>query len=92
MTDQTTIDLTPPEITIGYAMVDEKSRPFPSTVAATERGAMVSALVSIFECRVYAHNTDGWIDAEFCRCAGGRYRISTVTIEAVDVVTEEAAP
>lgn len=91
MIDQASIDLSRPEITVGFAMVDQDNRPFPITVAATERGALVNALVFVFECPVYAHNTDAFILSEFRRRAGTKYHIATVTIEAVDVVTDEAA-
>lgn len=83
MADQ--LDVTQPDVTVGYAMVDKKNCPFPDTVCRTIRGAKVNALVSIWSLPVYAWDTDAKINAEFSRLAGGDYRISAVAIEALTV-------
>ena len=85
-----TVDLTRPEITVGYAMVDQRNAPFPTTVAATERGAMLRALSSVFTEPVTVEDTDAAIRERFLARCGKHYRISAVTIEAVDVIAEAA--
>jgi hypothetical protein len=80
-----------PEVTVGYAVVDHRGSPFPSTVADAKRAAMVNALVSIFGCMVLASESDGSIERRFKECCGtSGMRVSCVLIESVDVVPDNA--
>jgi len=78
-----------PEVTVGFAVVDDRGHPFPSTVGDTERAAMVNGLVSLFGQIVPASESDGSIKRRFKEsCGTGGMKISAVLIESVDVVPD----
>lgn len=70
---------------LGFALLDRSGVPFPSTVALTERAAMVNALVSIWSHPVYATDGDAKIEADFRRLCPAGFKISPVSVERVIV-------
>ena len=68
----------------GYALIDGDI-PFPNTVAITQRGAMVNALVSIYGHFVAATDSDAQIRADFNRLVPAGHSISPVSIERIIV-------
>lgn len=75
-------------MTIGYAYVNQQNIPFANTVAATERAAMVNALVAIFGRMVHRFHSDEDIEAMFKSHAPEWNRISLVEITIVEPRTD----
>ena len=65
----------------GYALIDQEGIPLPSTVATTERGAMMNALVAVFGHVVSAVDSDRKIKADFVRLKPPGFCIGAVMIE-----------
>ena len=76
------------DYSVGYALIDQCGIPFPSTVAMTERGAMVNALVSIWSHMVYATDGDEKIKADFARLKPKGYEVGPVAIEKLIAVPD----
>lgn len=68
----------------GFALVGDDGALIVSTVSATERAAMVNALVSIYGRMVYADHTDERIKRDFERCKGDGHAVVPVTITRAD--------
>ncbi len=70
-----------PDEAVGFALIDADGKPFPSTVAGTERGAKVNSLVSVFQVPVFATDTDPIIDRKIGDALRGiNMKISAVYI------------
>lgn len=77
-----------PDNSVGFAYLDTNGFPFSDTVASTERGAMVNALVTLFGVMPLANWTDRRIKAEFARAASGRGSVGPVGIERLAIVPD----
>ena len=79
------------EYATGYALVSGDGLPVPATVAATERGAMVNAIVAIYGHPVYAWDSDAKIKREFERLKRYGDAVVAVTIKRMPSQTTEKA-
>lgn len=75
-----------PDEAVGFALIAEDGTPYPSTVAATERGAQVNALCSVW----YVFVGNDWTDAKIAEwtrqhCAASGHRIGPVYIGPLEV-------
>jgi hypothetical protein len=73
----------------GYALIDQEGIPLPSTVATTERLAMMNALITVFGHFVSAVDSDRKIKADFERLKPPGFCIGAVMIERVALADDE---
>ena len=71
----------------GYAYIDQSGGVFVATVCPTKRGAMVNALVTVFQIPVFQQDSDNHIASEFSKAvADSGCSIRPVTIHVSEVV------
>jgi len=79
------------EYATDYALVSGDGLPVPATVAATERAAMVNAIVAIYGHLVYASDGDAKIKREFERLRRYGDAVVAVTIKRMPTPHSEKA-
>jgi hypothetical protein len=75
---------------IGYALAVGDGPPLPSTVASTERAAMVNALVAVYGRMVMASHSDAQIKRDFELHKSYGHSIVPVTISRLPVPPVES--
>lgn len=71
----------PDDYSTGYALISGQGLPLPATVAATERAAMVNAIVAVYGHPVFARDSDAQIRRHFDRLKAYGDAIVPVTIK-----------
>lgn len=78
------------DFSTGFALVSGRGLPLPATVAATERAAMVNAIVAVYGHPVYAGDSDAKIKREFERLKAYGDAVVPVTIKRIPPAPTES--